>query len=137
MRPLRWKSRYQTGDPETDRRNRVFVECLNSLIQGAGQREHCREMEEFIERFAAEAEQILRERRTDRDLSAQFGRRLLEGLPLNPYGGTSCRQCGLCDLAQQKIAAHLGAPVECLFKAPPAEVASSSTQDPMSPPRAE
>lgn len=101
-----------------DRRNRAFVECLNTLIQGAGQREHCREMEEFIEGSVAEAEQMLRERRTDPSPGAEFGRRLLERLPLGPYGGTSCRQCGLCDLAQQRIAAHLAAPVECLFQEP-------------------
>ena len=119
MRPLRWKSRYQTGDAETDRRNRAFVDCLNTLIHNAGQREHCREMEEFIERFAAEAEQMLLERQTGRDLGDDFARRLLARLPLDPYGGTSCRQCGLCDLAQQKIAAHLEAPAQCLFKKPP------------------
>jgi hypothetical protein len=95
------------------------VDCLNTLIHNSGHREHCREMEDFIERFAAEAEQVLLERRTGRDLSADFARRLLASLPLGPYGGTSCRQCGLCDLAQQKIAAHLEAPVQCLFKKPP------------------
>ncbi|MFZ0788367.1 MAG: hypothetical protein WAM94_01945 [Chromatiaceae bacterium] len=116
MRLLRWKSRYQTGDADTDRRNRAFVDCLNSLITAAGQREHCREMEEFIGRFSAEAEQVLLEHATDRDLEVEFGRRLLASLPLGPYGGTSCRQCGLCDLAQQKIAEHLDAPAGCLFK---------------------
>ena len=116
MRPLRWKSRYQTGDAETDRRNRAFVDCLNSLVAAAGQREHCREMEDFIEGFTAEAEQVLSEGAEDRDLSAEFGRRLLASLPLNPYGGSSCRQCGLCDLAQEKIASHLEAPAGCLFK---------------------
>lgn len=119
VRPLRWKNRYQTGDAETDRRNRAFVDCLNTLIHNAGQREHCREMEEFIEGFAAEAEQMLLERRTGHDLRAEFARRLLASLPLGPYEGTSCRQCGLCDLAQQKIAAHLEAPAQCLFQEPP------------------
>ncbi|MGE5153005.1 MAG: hypothetical protein ACM3ST_03225 [Bdellovibrio bacteriovorus] len=119
MRPLRWKSRYQTGDAETDRRNRAFVDCLNTLIRHAGEREHCREMEEFIERFAAEAEQMLLERQTGRDLSTDFAHRLLASLPLPPFGGTSCRQCGLCDLAQQKIAAHLEPSVQCLFERPP------------------
>jgi len=116
MRPLRWKSRYQIGNAETDRRNRAFVDCLNSLIAAAGQREHCREMEEFIEGFAAEAEKALTKGAEDRDLSAEFGRRLLDSLPLTPYGGSSCRQCGLCDLAQEKIASHLDAPAGCLFK---------------------
>ncbi len=116
MRPLRWKSRYQTGDPETDRRNHGFVDCMNSLIQAAGKREHCHEMEEFITRFETAAEEILLQRPADRDLRAEFGGRLLASLPLGPYGGTSCRLCGLCDLAQQKIAEHLEPPAECLFK---------------------
>jgi len=115
MRPLRWKNRYQTGNAEADRSNRAFVDCLNSLINAAGQREHCREMEDFIGRFSAEAEQALRTSPTDRDLSAEFGRRLLDSLPLATYDSTSCRQCGLCDLAQQQIAAHLKAPARCLF----------------------
>jgi hypothetical protein len=116
MRPLRWKSRYQTGDAETDRRNRAFVDCLNGLIEAAGQREHCGEMEDFLDRFSAEAERILRNRPTDRDLSAEFGRRLLASLPLGSYAGTACRQCGLCDLAQKKVAEHLEAPAQCLFR---------------------
>jgi hypothetical protein len=116
MRPLRWKSRYQTGDAETDRRNRAFLDCLNGLIDAAGQREHCREMEDFLGRFCTEAEQILRDRPTDRDLSAKFGRRLLAALPLGTYGSTACRQCGLCDLAQKKVAEHLETPAQCLFK---------------------
>ena len=31
MRPLRWKSRYQTGDADADRRNRAFVDCLKTV----------------------------------------------------------------------------------------------------------
>lgn len=118
MRPIRWKSRYLTGDADTDRCNRELVDCLNSLIAAAGQREHCREMEEFIDRFRAEAEQILLERRGGCDLSAEFGRRLRASVPLAPYGSTSCRQCGLCDLAQQRVAEHLQAPARCLFTEP-------------------
>jgi hypothetical protein len=116
MRPLRWKSRYETGDTDTDRRNRAFVNCLNSLIDAAGQHEHCREMEDLVSGFSAEVEQVLRVRPRDRDLGAEFGRRLRAALPLGAFGGTSCRQCGLCDLAQEKIAEHLDVPAQCLFK---------------------
>ena len=116
MRPLRWKSRYRTGDPESDRGNRAFLDCLNRLISTAGQREHCREMEEFIGQFSAEAEEALEEHPTGRDLRREFGRRLLASLPLAPYGGTACRKCGLCDLARQEIAEHLNPPAECLFE---------------------
>jgi len=116
MRPLRWKSRYGIGDAEIDRRNRAFVDCINSLIHAAGQREHCQEAEDFIARFAAEAEQRLQDRVTEGDLSEEFGRRLLAALPLGAYGTNSCRQCGLCDLARQEIAEHLEPPAECLFR---------------------
>lgn len=118
MRPLRWKRAYQTGDPQADRRGRAFVDCINSLIEASGQREHCREMEEFITRFSTEAEKILQDHTIDVDLSAEFGRRLRASLPLGAYGSTACRQCGLCDLAQQKIAEHLEVPAQCLFRQP-------------------
>lgn len=118
MRLLRWKRGYQTGDPQADRRGRAFVDCINSLIDAAGQREHCQEMEDFISRFSTEAERILQDHAMDVDLSAEFGRRLREALPLGAYGSPACRQCGLCDLAQQKIAEHLEAPAQCLFKQP-------------------
>jgi hypothetical protein len=116
MRPLRWKASYRSGNIEIDRRNRAFVDCLNSLISAAGQREHCREMEDLVAGFSAEVEQRLQDGAFDNDLSAEFGRRLRAALPLSAYGGTSCRQCGLCDLAQQKLAEHLGVPAQCLFK---------------------
>ena len=115
MRPLRWKSRYRTGDVELDLRNREFVDCLNSLIDAAGQREHCGEMEDIIQRFSLEAEQMLLDPEETSDLRMEFGRRLSAALPLSPYGSNACRQCGLCDLIQPKIAAHLQAPAECLF----------------------
>jgi len=116
MRPLRWKGRYQTGDAEVDRRNRAFVDCLNRLIEAAGQREHCREMEDFIAGFSAEAERALQGHAGTADLGAEFARRLLTSLPLDPYGSPACRQCGLCDLAQERIAEHLETPVRCLFQ---------------------
>ncbi len=116
MRPLRWKSRYQTGDTETDRRNRKFIDCLNSLINAAGKREHCQEMEELIGRFSDQVEPFLQNHPADSDLGTEFGHQLITNLPLSAYGSTSCRQCGLCDLAQQKVAEHLKPPAECLFK---------------------
>lgn len=116
MRPLRWKSRYRIGDTEIDRRNRAFVDCLNSLIEAAGKREHCREMEDLIDRIAAEAEKILEEGDDQPDLRSEFGRRLFASLPLSAYGSTACRVCGLCDLVEGKVAESFEAPVECLFQ---------------------
>lgn len=116
MRPLRWKSQYRTGNAETDKRKRAFVDCVNKLIEGADQREHCREMEDFIGQLSRDAEDYLKDQSAERDPRHEFGHRLLAALPLSPHGGTACRECGLCDLAMEKIAEHLEAPAQCLFE---------------------
>ena len=117
MRPLRWKSRFRTGDAEADRRNREFIDCVNKLINAADQREHCREMEDFISQVSTEAESMLQDhdQPANLDPKREFGRRLLASLPLGPYGGNACRECGLCDLAEEQISEHLEAPAQCLF----------------------
>lgn len=115
MRTLRWKSRYRSGNAAADRRNREFVDCLNGLIVATGQREHCREMEDFIDRCSAEAEEMLQAHPADRDLNQELGRRLLASLPLDPFGGNACRKCGLCEVKQEKVATHLEGPIRCLF----------------------
>ncbi|NCA90609.1 MAG: hypothetical protein EOM92_17440, partial [Gammaproteobacteria bacterium] len=99
MRPLRWKSRYQTGDAETDRQKRAFFDCLNSLVTAAGHREHCQEMEDFLGRNLAQAEQALLDPAPNPQLGPNFARQLLGALPLSPYGSPACRECGLCGLA--------------------------------------
>jgi len=85
-----------------DRRNRAFVDCLNELIDTAGQREHCREIEDFVTQFSSEAAKILQEHPTDRDLNHEFGHRLIASLPLDSFGGNACRNCGLCDTSQKQ-----------------------------------
>jgi len=115
MRPLRWKGRFRTGNASADRRNRAFVDCLNKLIDATGQREHCREMEDLIDQVSSEAEKILQERPADRDLKQEFGSRLLASLPLDPCGGNACRKCGLCQIEQGQVPAHLEVPAQCLF----------------------
>ena len=116
MRPMRWKSRYRIGNVAADRRNRAYVDCLNSLITALGQREHCREMEDFVDRCSSEADEILQAHPADRDLNHELGHRLLASLPLDPFGGNACRKCGLCEVKQKKVAKHLEDPVQCLFQ---------------------
>lgn len=116
MRPLRWKTRFQTGDDSTDRQKRAFFDCFNSLINAAGHREHCQEMEDFLNRNLHQAEKALLDPGPQLHLGQEFARQLLDALPLSPYGSPACRQCGLCDLAQRKVALHLQAPVACLLK---------------------
>lgn len=116
MRPLRWKGRFRTGNATADRRNRAFVDCLNSLINAAGHREHCREMEDLFDRFSSEADKILQERPADRDLKHEFGSHLIASLPLSPFGSNACRKCGLCVVEQEQVADHVEAPAQCLFE---------------------
>ena len=116
MRLLRWNGRFRTGNAFADRRNRAFVDCLNKLITAAGRSEHCLEMEEFIDQFSSEAEKTLQERPADRDLKHEFGSRLLASLPLDPFGGNACRECGLCHVEQEQVPEHLEVPAQCLFE---------------------
>jgi hypothetical protein len=116
MRLLRWKDRFRTGDVSADRRNRAFVDCLNQLIHASTQRERCREVEELIEQFRSEAEQTLRERPANRDLKYEFGSRLLASLPLGPFGGPACRECGLCNAERTQVPEQFEAPGKCLFQ---------------------
>jgi hypothetical protein len=70
----------------------------------------------FIDRFSAGADQILRERPAGRDLAAEFGQRLQAALPHAAHDSSACRDCSLCDLAEQKVAEHLEAPARCLLR---------------------
>lgn len=115
MRPLRWKSRYATGDEVTDRGYKQFVSCLNQLMEAADRREHCQEMEQFMSRLSADAEACLRMGgESARAVITEFYRRFAGALPLTAHTTTACRQCGLCDVAEARIAPHLEASLACL-----------------------
>jgi hypothetical protein len=113
MRPLRWKNRYLTGQAETDQHNKTFVECLNNLMNATRQREHCREIEDFLDQLAHNADALL-ERRENSEIAQAMRARLLGALPLPTRHTASCHDCGICELAEQKVAEHLEAPAQCL-----------------------
>jgi len=120
MRPLRWKSGYASGDRMIDQRNKRFVGCLNQLMEAAGHREHCQEMEQFLTQLGLELEAYLRTRSdTSHSMIANLYPRMVNALPLAPYGSGACRKCGLCDVAQAKMAEHLRAPLDCLHHPDP------------------
>jgi len=121
MRALRWKRQYLTGDAQADDRNRAVVACLNSLLDAARQHDHCREVEEVLDDITQQADQRLTEHDPQVDVVAEVRASVLRRLPLPPHGSPACRQCGVCDLAQQKVKARLKAPVRCmgLREAPP------------------
>jgi hypothetical protein len=118
MRQLRWKKQYVQGDRELDQRHKRFLGCFNQLLNAAGQREHCQELDQFLTRMGTDLDVYLRTKDATEIAPAQdsseFLAHIVQDLPLQPYGSTACRECGLCDLAQAKIAEHLQAPLDCL-----------------------
>ncbi len=113
MRSLRWKTRYATGNPGVDKRNRAFVACLNSLLEGVRQHEHCREIEELMTELVSQAESRLASGNTE-DLPALIHDRLMTFLPLATRGSPACQDCGVCDLVARRVAEHLSPAVKCL-----------------------
>lgn len=115
MRSIRWKNQYTQRDPEINRRNKRLVGCFNQLMEAAEKKEHCQEMEQFLTEVGAELEADLQQHQVDAKLANDvFFTRMVKALPLQPYGSPACRQCGLCDTAQAKIAEHLQDPINCL-----------------------
>jgi hypothetical protein len=114
MRPLRWKRQYLTGDPQQDDRNRAVVACLNSLLDAARQHDHCREVEEVLGDLTDQADHLLSEHDPSTDVAAAMRGTMLRSLPLPPHGSPACRQCGVCDLAKQKVEQRLEGPVRCM-----------------------
>ncbi len=124
MRLVRWKSRYNTGDVEVDQDNKKFVECVNRLIAATDEREHCQEMEILLTHLSEQVSLNLAADKTAAQRMTQtFYANLIKQLPLRPYDTPACHKCGLCDLAKQRLADHLQAPLRCLSKS--AEVLKS------------
>jgi len=117
MRLLRWKNRYNTGDIETDQNNKKFVECVNRLMGAADEREHCQEMEGLLAQLSSEVTiKLTADQETAQRMTQEFYGKLVNKLPLETYETPACHKCGLCDLAQEQLAEHLQAPLQCLSK---------------------
>ena len=113
LRLLRWKNRYLTGDEIVDQQNKKLFSCVNQLLGAADQREHCEEMTGLLSSLSKSVENKLKSQAQE-DKNAEFREQLIQKLPLDTYRTTACRHCGLCELAQAKIAEHLEAPLQCL-----------------------
>ncbi|KOR29776.1 hypothetical protein TI04_07810 [Achromatium sp. WMS2] len=115
MRALRWKSQYAKGEQSSVKRGKELVGCFNQLLSAAAKREHCQEMNQFLMDVSTEIDDHLRQPETSLEqVTVDFYQRIVDGLPLKPYGSSACRNCGLCSLAQQKVAEHLQQPLVCL-----------------------
>lgn len=129
LRPLRWKDQYAHTDDDINQSHRQTLACFNQLIQAAGQREHCQEMEDFLSHMGGEVDSYLRSKTpaaacvntvnacvntVKAQVDKSLGERIITALPLQPYGSAACRNCGLCDAATANIAEHLQKPLDCL-----------------------
>ncbi len=109
MRRIRWKSSWATGDREKDRRTRALVDLVSMLGGELGRREHCQDMTELCDRLGEAVWSYLEGVAAGSDSSGEEIRRLLaERLPLAARSTPACRDCGLCDLLEDRVGSWLG-----------------------------
>jgi len=110
MSRLRWKSSYLTGRADVDERNKAVVALLTDLGLALKSKEHCQDMNELYadlvgvvaERLSGGAEAAAAQ--TEVAGSDATIRHLVEKrLPLPARTTPACRECGLCDLLDEKV----------------------------------
>lgn len=100
MKSLRWKRRYLTGDKLVDTRNRALLELVTELGAEMKSKEHCQDMNELYARLVDSAQARLETGGIDeRDLEQL----LKEGFPLAARSTPACKECGLCDLMEERL----------------------------------
>jgi len=114
MKTLRWKNRYLTGQPQADQERRALVECLNGFVQAAKKKEHCQELDSFMEGTLIQLEQELSKDSVNADLVTSIRSQLLASFPLQTHSSTACKQCGVCDLAEKRVSEHIQSSAQCL-----------------------
>lgn len=116
MRLLRWKSKYQVGEPKIDSRVRSLVDTLNAVITEANNTEHCEDLNVFTGDISTAAEKMLDSiRESPADADAETGKFenelrniLVSKLPLAARGTPACDDCGMCSLLEKRCRAWLG-----------------------------
>jgi len=116
MRLLRWKSKYQVGEPKTDSRTRSFVDTLNAVITEANSVEHCEDLSVFTDGISTTTEEMLNsihqspvEANGEIDkFENELRNILVSKLPLAARGTPACDDCGMCSLLEKQCSAWLG-----------------------------
>jgi hypothetical protein len=108
MKRVRWKSRYLTGRPDLDVRNRALVGLLDAFSQELSRKEHCQDMNAVYDDLASLAGERLEEDPASLATAGASGYAAVEGLlktrfPLAALSTPACKECGLCDLLQDRI----------------------------------
>jgi len=108
MKAIRWKKRYLTGDSRLDERNKALVALLADLRDELSKKEHCHEINELTERLSDLTKQRLSESAKGPESGTEYDaaiRNLLKNdFPLASLSTPACRECGLCDFEEDRIA---------------------------------
>ena len=111
MRTLRWNKRYLTGDSRLDGRNQALVTLLADLRAELGRIEHCQDMNELADQLVGLTKQRLAKLSKNPGVDAESDEAittLLEtDFPLAALSTPACRECGLCDLLEARVAKWL------------------------------
>ena len=108
MKAIRWKKRYLTGDSKLDERNEALVTLLADLRDELSKKEHCQEINELTERLLDLTKQRLSQSAKGPESGAEYDAAILNLLKndfqLASLSTPACRECGLCDLEEDRIA---------------------------------
>ncbi len=94
MRRIRWKSKYLTGEPKSDDRNKRLVAILHELYESLRAKEHCQDMEELYGELAELTERRLSSREVaSSGAASRLDSRFSVSLAKSPYNSSMSWQC--------------------------------------------
>ena len=106
MRQLRWKRSYLTGIAWVDEGNEALVRILTDLASKLREKEHCQDMEDLYGLLVERVQERLGRKAasgTERSFDSEIQDLLETHLPLPARGTAACRECGICDLTQERL----------------------------------
>ena len=104
MRSIRWKKKYQTGNPEIVEQKRSLVNRLNDIAMKSNQIEHCQDLTDSYDSFVTMLETMLVQA-TNTYEQGEIEQFLEKEFPLAALNGSACHDCGMCDFFEEKLMA--------------------------------
>ena len=105
IRPIRWKNKFSTGQPEVDQRVKALVDIFNGSLSESSQVEHCQDLTEVHQCLLNHIETVLAHL-DDPDIQSneQAVREILSTeFPLPARDKPACRHCDQCDQLEQRL----------------------------------
>ena len=104
MRSIRWKKKYQTGNPELVANKRSLVNSLNDIATKSNQIEHCQDLTDSYDSFATMLEKMLVQAENSYE-QGEIQQFIEKEFPLAALNGSACHDCGMCDFFEKKVTA--------------------------------